>query len=937
MGAGLDNTGDNKKQTTPQADETTNALLADGSKQPWRPSPNPTDLTTQVQTANNDGTIGAPLQGSVQQDVYQRTDQPWRAGYGQVAPAYTGGDTQTPQQQPQSNQPWRAGYGQVAPAFTGGDTQTPQQQQQQQQPQNGQVWRPGYNQTAPGVGGTDTQQDPNRNGDAPTGPKWQPPQNQPNWSSPGPAQNPQIAQPGGAPGQQGQGKGDNLYDPHRTDVDNGLQKQIGFGGQMVIGGLSGLAAGGPVPWILNRTADSILVTPEARATARNGAPLVAENGIGGKVMPESWRTNINSAGERVGEFRDGLTPGANSALAKGAKWWQNNFDSRHFRANDLVLQQNQFTHLNEQVNNLLTQTNEKVTALTPANAEALAGMSPEARAELSRVQSRQNWLSSEQWSMNGAKQLESLKGEVALNANKGLFSDAEMKLLADRQLARTTVSDLTASQTQGQKFWGDSPGSNFVKGAAFVGLTMVADSYLDRIITGRDHKDNLTNSSMTDALPLVGGMTESWNTNSLLVPMAFTTGSFSSPKGLLTKAVFTGAALVGGKMLDKLLPTSDHQEYSSWLRPTGVDSLLMGAAFMLPAAENKTRLAMIGGAWALGRVYNMFEGPSKADIKDEGFDKMKTDMKDRTAGSMNAAIDSFKSLGEKDNYALRLYTSDWLRPGRQYDGMLSAYRGAVILADAFGESRLEKGTLLPGSQKDFILPGKDLDIGGQATRALLIAQVNVDRAKQQTTNEMGKDDKGKQVSQSELSDLNQIGDRINSTLQNKIYGKHDIQGAVNDLADFYKGNEKDTLLMKMDLDNSLALNRGSKNTQFTAKLFRDEACIYLAIAQMKANGPDALGAQDVLYGTASGRQTPYNNGQPRGYDGALDAIALAKQMDPNNPDNAQLDQIANQLKAKLPQAVQNQQSNPHFNPLNVGDQVNNPGSQNPVGGFGAKR
>ena len=82
--------------------------------------------------------------------------------------------------------------------------------------------------------------------------------------------------------------------------------------------------------------------------------------------------------------------------------------------------------------------------------------------------------------------------------------------------------------------------------------------------------------------------------------------------------------------------------------------------------------------------------------------------------------------------------------------MLSAYRGAVILADAFGESRSHQGTMPPNSQKDFILPGKDLNIGGQATRALIIAQVNVDRARQQTQNEMGKDEKGKKVSDQEL-------------------------------------------------------------------------------------------------------------------------------------------------------------------------------------------
>lgn len=908
--AGLDNTND--RRVTPPQDETTqNALLADGTKQPWRP-PVVADANTQ-------------LTGSATQEVYQRTDQPWRAGYGSVAPAYGDGQQQQQQQQqPAGNQPWRAGYGQVAPGY--GDGQ--QQQQQQQQP-GGQVWRPGYNQVAPGA----QQQDPNRNGDASTGPKWNP-NPQVTWNSPGPAQNPQIAQPGqGGQAQPGQtGRGDNLYDPHRTDIDLGLQKQIGFGGQMVIGGLSGVAFGGPIPWILNKTADTILITPEQRAAARSGAPLMSDNGLAGKVVPEAGRQWVNGVGDQVNAFRDKISPSPDGALGKTAKWWQDNFDSRYFRRNDLVLQQTQFASLEEQVAKMVEQSKARVTALTPAT-----GVIPEPAQlkELSAAQSKVNWLTSEQWKENGAKQLENLKGAMNLN-EKGLFTEAEMKVLADRQMARATVADITAAQNQGQKFLGENPGSNFVKGAAFVGLTMVADHYLDKIFTGKDHQDGLSNSSMTDALPLVGGMTKSWNTNSLLVPMAFTAGGFSG-KGLATKIAYTGAALVGGKVLDSLLPASDHQQYSNWLRPTGLDSVLMGAAFLLPAAENKTRLAMIGGAWVAGRIYNMFEGPSKGDIKDEGFDKMKTDMKDRTAGSMGSAMDSFKELGEKDNYALRLYTSDWLRPNRQYDGMLSAYRGAVILAGAFGESRLDKGTLLPNSQKDFILPGKDLDIGGQATRALIIAQVNVDRAKQQTQNEMGKDEKGKKVSEQELKDLDQIGARINNTMQNRIYGKHDIPGAVNDLADFYKGDEKDMLLMKMDIDNSLALNRGSANKQFTAKLFRDQACILLAAAQLKAGGPDAMGASDVLYGTAAGRQTPYNNGQPRGYDGALDAIALAKQLDPNNPDNVQLEQIANQLKQRLPQQVQAQQSSTTFNPLNVNDQVNNPGSQNPIGQFGAKR
>ncbi len=91
--------------------------------------------------------------------------------------------------------------------------------------------------------------------------------NLPNWNSPGPAQNsdgrsgpPQSPQ--GQPQQGGVGSA-NLYDPHRTDIDQGLQKQTGFPGQVIIGGLSGIAFGGPVPWALNHVTDGILKNANA--------------------------------------------------------------------------------------------------------------------------------------------------------------------------------------------------------------------------------------------------------------------------------------------------------------------------------------------------------------------------------------------------------------------------------------------------------------------------------------------------------------------------------------------------------------------------------------------------------------------------------------------------------------------------------------------------
>jgi hypothetical protein len=50
-------------------------------------------------------------------------------------------------------------------------------------------------------------------------------------------------------------------------------------------------------------------------------------------------------------------------------------------------------------------------------------------------------------------------------------------------------------------------------------------------------------------------------------------------------------------------------------------------------------------------------------------------------------------------------------------------------------------------------------------------------------------------------------------------------------------------------------------------------------------------------------------------------LKLAAQLDPNNPDLPALNQLLQGFEAKLPGAVQAQQANPHYNPLNVNNAV----------------
>ncbi len=702
--------------------------------------------------------------------------------------------------------------------------------------------------------------------------------------------------------QEGHNSQDNLYDPHRSDIDTALQHPIGFAGNLVIGGLSGAAFGGPIPWALNQAVDRMLPSPEAAALPLN--PALRRTGI----LPDLWTDNINRG---VAKIEDALLPKEGSLIYKGAKWYQANFDEKYLRSSDLTLRKSYFNALNDDVTNLMKTDAQAIEELLKKDPSALTASES---TQLHQLYERKQVFLAPEWQerAKGAELLEQLHTQKIYNPT--LFTDKELELLARRQESNVRAIEMTKAQLAFHDL-----SANFVRGAAIVGVAMMADHYLDKILTGNDHHQGLTSKNATESFPIVNSMTKSWNTNEFLLPMAFATGGFSKT-GVLTTVGYTGAAILAGKFLDHVLPPSEHEEVSRYLRPTAVDATLIAGAFVLPA---RNKIAMVAGAWALGRIYNLFEGPANADVKDEAFDQMKIDMKDRTAASMNTAIDTFKNLGQKDDYALRLYVSDWLRPNRKYDGMLSAFRGAVILNDAFGESRLEKGTLIKGTTKDFILQDSNIDIGGQALRSLLIANINVDRAKQQTNIELGKTVQGSKVAQSDLTGLDEVGRRIDSTIKNKIYGKHDIPAVLSELADFYHGNQGDMLLMKRDLDNSLALNRGSTN-QFVAKLFRDMACIQLGMAEGMTRtyhfgSGDPTGALRVLNGGdgPEGRQARYNNGQPRGYDGALNAIALAKQIDPNNPDIPQLEAAAAELQRKLPAVVQRQQSNPIYNPLNV--------------------
>ncbi len=507
-------------------------------------------------------------------------------------------------------------------------------------------------------------------------------------------------------------------------------------------------------------------------------------------------------------------------------------------------------------------------------------------------------------------------------------------------LANTTgKSDFGPTETSST--FGDAR-SGFVEGAAFAALSSgILDNSLDRFFNQKDHQD-------------------SWFLSGLAVPMAF-----SSSADLKTKIVLGVGSIVGSKVLDSLLPASDHKAISQIFAPTGIEAVSMGAAWALPAPAD-LKLPIVGGTWLFNRMTNLDTGDSLAvsgaiaagglllkglkvaeslpvlpflaldavawlgsrllhkdqpddqAVNDDANRLVTQDKSDRSAKSMTDAIDKYVELGKDKEFALRAYYEDYLtKTNSQFDDMLTAYRGAMILGTSFGESRLSHGTtILPADKPTYILADQNLDLGAQALRGLIIANVNAERAKLETLKLVGQSNHGSKVDKSELDGITQVQARTNADIA-KIYGKHDLTTALSDLTDFQKNNQMGFAKLEIDLVSSLSMNRQS-DPQFQAKLFRDYALLCLTYASISADkSPDNAAA--VLYGTDTGRQIPYPDGTPRGFDGALDAIRLAAQLAPDNPDNQELQAIAADLQKRIPAAKQVQDANPLYNPLGIPD------------------
>lgn len=908
----------------------------------------------QVEKPYGTSTWRAPYGGDTQQTFRQGTEQPprvangqgqWRANYGQDA-----GTTFVPGTQGQNNQGgWRKPYGADSPLVT--------------------------NPPAPVQPGQDRPPVPVNNNGGDVDPLTGQPLRRPTQVQGNPWDRPANV-PGQAPGTGGTRTtgNDAQISNARRIVDQSMEyNTVGWGGNLVAGAMGGVFGSHTMPWIMDKVSSTVKLdaqTPPttfrekvARYWQDNHDParwnrtdlefaktaVDGPNGLSnrfaemGRTVQEGldWRT---SRAKLLGQFDD-LTladdvkraAAADIAINRNAQIVANG-GKQLFTASELkylndmkatgatipsgftemVERNNAATRILEQRAKVFSSLGDPTLPLTTKPGSSLVSR---ATALDEALQAHESYVRSNRPGI--------------LNGQKGLFTPDELKYMDDYKAATRSAATATELSSMGKaKAFTGKYAPSIVKGAGVAGSLMVVDHYADRVF-GFNHGNGIGDSI-----------------NSALVPAALLVG----PKTSVMKMGVVGAgALMVGKMIGSALPEGENATYSRYFRQSTLESGVLAAEALLPFKPMATsgvgkfvnwkQAALIGGTWAAFRLKNAVLDPEpQAATRDRAWGLLKDDVSNRTDNSMMSAIDKFgalsrgdeshglmawtnwfkegngKTKGARGDSALQVYRTEWLtKQTSSFGSMLEANRGAAILCTAFAESRLAHGTHVNTitDTPTYLLQGKDLDLGGKAARDFIIARNNIEAAKKQVQDNLGREIAGKKVEQSEIADLDNVKKRIEAQ-EAKIYGEHDIAGAVRDLAKWGEGlNATHMAKIEKDLRDTIAANNNSQDSRYKAKLMRDLAMIYLSGAYAKQDG-DPQSAAKLLGGdTNSGRQALDMTGQPRGFDGALDCIARAHQLDPNNPDVARLYEVAQQINSKLPGNIQKQMNQGKYNPLQI--------------------
>ena len=201
------------------------------------------------------------------------------------------------------------------------------------------------------------------------------------------------------------------------------------------------------------------------------------------------------------------------------------------------------------------------------------------------------------------KLLESFVEKNSINGRAAL-TEADSKLLQDMAVAVDKDAQLTSKLTKAAETMPTAI-LRGLRGGAFVALVDEANYYTDVFA----HHDS--SKPAHPAITLAMGY---------VAPLAFFSGGIikSAPEGAgfwaRTANTFKrgGAAVgfslagaVGLTLLDHAVPFMRHSQFSNIMDPTTGESVVEGAAWVMPVAEEKTRWKMAGYTWLMGRATNL--------------------------------------------------------------------------------------------------------------------------------------------------------------------------------------------------------------------------------------------------------------------------------------------------------------------------------------------
>ncbi len=425
---------------------------------------------------------------------------------------------------------------------------------------------------------------------------------------------------------------------------------------------------------------------------------------------------------------------------------------------------------------------------------------------------------------------------------------------------------------------------------------------------------------------MYGADAKSWETTSLTVPLAMALG-----RKWWGKAGLGAAAIVGGHLVDSFggppwVPES-LKHFSVY------DAVPLGLAFASRSNNNKLKAGLVTLAAASGNIFESIDDKvrkSPGDVEATAIEISLQDKSERSFSSFEKSVQAFKNLGTKNEILLEgnlgrlLVDSNQNYTTMSQEEKLAAHRKTAALAKAIGEYRLDNGTRLSATATErptYILDGMNLDMGGDSLLLLQLARNSVRGSSAMTEILMDRQAFGTIVTKQELDDLNKVDDKVSADIE-AINGKHDIVKAMDKLKTFIErgSTAKGAIFNKemayhktfvTEINTKLGRNmpqlRHSNGelrpdaTMMVSKLLRDQALAKMAQADCALDhGDDPIKAEQMIFGTAQGRTEllPGTN-QPKGFDGALDALTLAERLAPDNPDLPELKAIANRLANRI--------------------------------------